>query len=78
MSSLKINSIVEYIKSRNEFPFDPEDVEEDLPGVLGFFGFCELLDKEEASTLKQALTALAFEDQEAEVIRMLIAEGVEL
>ena len=76
MNNAKLHGIVEYIKAKGEFPFDVEDVEEDLPSVLGFFDVFEVLTNEEAGVLKEDLTNLALKEEEAEVVRLALRMGL--
>lgn len=70
MNRFKVHSIVEYIKTRNEFPFEVDDVREHLEMVLQYFGFVVLTDVEETRLVKEELLKLAFEEQNAEVVRL--------
>lgn len=76
MNNAKLHGIVEYIKAKGEFPFDVEDVEEDLPSVLGFFDVFEVLTNEEAGVLKEDLTNLALQEEEAEAVRLAFRMGL--
>jgi uncharacterized protein YktA (UPF0223 family) len=69
MNRFKVHSVVEYIKIRNEFPFDVDDVTEHLEEVLHFFGLVTLAD-EETGLVKEELLKLALEEQNAEVVRL--------
>lgn len=71
MYSFKVHAIVEYIKTQGQFPFDVEDVAEDLSHVLGFYEVLETLSTTEEGILKEDLTTLAYEVQDAEVARLV-------
>ena len=76
MNNAKLHGIVEYIKAKGEFPFDVEDVEEDLPSVLGFFDVFEVLTNEETCVLKEDLMNLALKEEEAEAVRLVLRMGL--
>ena len=69
MNRFKVHSVVEYIKIRNEFPFDVDDVTEHLEEILHFFGLMALAD-EETGLVKEELLKLALEEQNVEVARL--------
>ena len=70
MNRFKVHKVVEYIKTKDEFPFDVDDVREHLEMVLQYFGFVVLTDVEETRLVKEELLKLAFEEQNAEVVRL--------
>jgi len=76
MNNAKLHGIVEYIKAKGEFPFDVEDVEEDLPSVLGFFDVFEVFTNEETCVLKEDLMNLALEEEETEAVRLALRMGL--
>ena len=75
MNAFKLHWMVERVKAQHEFPFDVEDVEENLAEVLGYFGVCEEVDAEEVCVLKHELVKLALEAEEAEVVRLTAEAG---
>lgn len=76
MNNAKLHGIVEYIRAQREFPFDVEDVEEDLSSVLVFFNVFSVLTSEEASVLKEELISLALQEEEAEAVRLAFRMGL--
>jgi len=75
MNNAKLHGIVECIKGRREFPFDVEDVEDNLTEVLSSFNVFEVLTNEEAGVLKADLTKLALQAEEAEAVRLALRMG---
>lgn len=71
MNRYRLNWIVGYIRSADEFPFSVEDVSEDLDRILSFFDVVESLTIEEQQELKGDLKLLALAEEEAEVVRLL-------
>ncbi len=67
MQSLRVHKIVEYIKQREEFPFDGDDVLEELDKVLCFFNILDQLSQEEENLLRDDLFKLAVEEEVREV-----------
>jgi hypothetical protein len=76
MNNAKLHGIVEYIKASGHFPFDVEDVDENLPEVLTFFGLFEVLTNEENAVLKEDLTKLALREEEVEAVRLALQTGL--
>lgn len=76
MNSLQIHNIVEYIKSKDEFPFEVEDVEENLTEILSFFDVFEVFTNEETCLLKEGLSKLALQEEEAEAVRLAFKIGL--
>ena len=73
MERLKVHRIVEYIRTVGEFPFEVEDVDDNLADVLGYFGFeVVALTAQETDELQRELRALAWAEQNQEVA--LLAE----
>ncbi len=75
MNNLNLHFIIEQIKQKGEFPFNVEDVKEDLGEILGFFGIHELFDEEEKQVIKEDLIEIAMAEQAAEVVRMTAKAG---
>lgn len=73
MNNAKVNRILNYIQTQDEFPFDAFDVE-DQESVLGYFGFHAQLDDEERAEIQAGLLELAEAAQTAEMARMMTAE----
>ncbi|MBT4820310.1 MAG: hypothetical protein HOJ57_28595 [Lentisphaerae bacterium] len=71
MNRLRIHGIVEYIKRADEFPFDTDEVEEDLGKVLEFFGIADRLYVDEEDVLRIELRELALAEEYAEVERIV-------
>ena len=71
MDKMKLHNTVEYIRSRDEFPFDAEDVNEDIAQVLSFFGIDEEFVPEEFRVLRRELMNLALEAEWAEIERLV-------
>lgn len=67
MQSLKVHKIIEYIKQRGEFPFDTDEVIEELDKVLCFFNIYDELAKDEKGLLKDDLVKLAIAEQNREM-----------
>lgn len=63
MKSERVHKIVEYIKRQAEFPFDVDEVMEDLDNVLRFFGTYEGVTEAEKKLLKKDLSKLAIEEE---------------
>jgi hypothetical protein len=78
MDRYKIHKVVEYIRSREEFPFDVEDVEESLPVVLGYFKLNPEVNGEERNELQAELKVLARVGEMGEVARLVEAEDSSL
>ena len=72
MNRRKLHNTVEYIKSRDEFPFDAEDVNQDVARVLTFFGIDEEFVPEEFRVLRKELMNLALEAEWAEIERLVV------
>ena len=70
MNRLKVHRIVGLIRMRHEFPFDVDDVVEDLDGVLNFFEIFEALANQEKMLLTEELVKLALVEEYREVARM--------
>ena len=70
MSRIKVHRIVEYIRSRGEFPFERDDVLDDLDEVLAYYGISTLLDRDEQAAVTQELLKLAEQFEVAEVVRL--------
>ena len=75
MNKTKVNQILNYIKTQNEFPFDVFDVD-DQESVLGYFGFHPMLDDEERDIIRNGLLEMAEAAQTAEMARMMTSEPV--
>ncbi len=73
MNNAKVNRIIGYIRTQDEFPFDVFDVE-DSESVLGYFGFYPELDDQERMEIQQELRKLAESAQTAEIARIMTAE----
>lgn len=74
MNRCRLHGMVEYIRMRDEFPFDVMDVEENLEAVLEYFGFYPTLDEAERLELSKALGDMAAEGQWAEVAWLVSQE----
>ena len=72
MNSFHLHGIIEHIRSKAEFPFDVEDIDENLPEVLAFFDICEVFDKDEMDALKQDLRDMALEEEANEAVRLAV------
>lgn len=75
MNRHRVHNIVEYIKTADEFPFDTDDVVEDLDKVLQFFGIGDALYTDEMDALRNELRELALAEEYAEVAR-ISSDGV--
>ena len=72
MNPLKLHCIIEYIREQPDFPFEAEDVDEDLMGILSHYGFEILtLTTEETEELRRELRRSAWAEQDREVIRLV-------
>lgn len=74
MNCLKLNRIVEYIRQQGAFPFDVIDVEERLNEVLFSFGIFGDFGADEQQILKKDLTAIALQEEFAEMERLTAEE----
>lgn len=63
MKSQKVHRIVEYIRLQAEFPFDSDEVIEELDKILHFFDIHEELTGEEKELLEKDLSKLAIEEE---------------
>ena len=73
--ALRVHRAVEFIRHRvecgDEFGWDVEDVEEELPAVLAFYGISyDSFSDEALSVLMTELGWLAEAEQEREVVRI--------
>jgi hypothetical protein len=73
--AFRVHQAAEYIRHRvdcgEEFGWDVEDVEEELPAVLAFYGFCyEDFSEEGISVLMTELEQLAEAEQDREIVRI--------
>ena len=71
MDQYVIHSMVEYIDSRDEFPFDCVDVEESFEDVLAFFGLYPQLSQDEEHEVKRRLLQKALAGELAEMSRLV-------
>ena len=71
MDQYVIHNMVEYIDSRDEFPFDCVDVEESIEDVLAFFGLSPELSHEERQEVKRQLLQKALAGELAEMSRLV-------
>ena len=78
MNKNRMNSMVEYIRMQDEFPFDVLDVEENLDAVLGYFGFFAKLAEEDAVEIRTALGDIAGAAEWAEMTRLVGQEDDQL
>lgn len=76
MNRLKMNKIVGYIESQNEFPFDVLDVTENFWQVLEYFCIYVVLDAEEQKVIQTELQEIAEAAQTAEMVRLAAKELV--
>ena len=70
MSPMKVHRIVEYIRSRGEFPFERDDVQNDLGAVLAYYGITTLLEHDEQAAVTHELLKLAEQFEVAEAVRV--------
>ena len=78
MNRQSLHNIVEYIKAADEFPFDTDDVAEDLDRVLQFFGIADQLYSDEVDVLRRELRELALAEEYAEAERTAIQNVLEI
>ena len=74
MDQYVIHNMVEYIDSRDEFPFDCIDVEESVEDVLEFFGLHPELSQKERDDVKRQLLQKALAGELAEMSRLVELE----
>lgn len=74
MNRLKLNKIVSYMETQNEFPFDVWDVKEDFWKVLDYFCIYVVLNAEEQEVIQTDLQKLAEIAQTAEMARVAAKE----
>ena len=65
----KVNRIVEYIRSCGDFPYDTDDVIEDLSGILYIYGIYNFLSRDEELLLLDELLELAEQSEISEAVR---------
>jgi len=70
MNKIKLNKIVSYIESQNEFPFDLLDVQDEFSKVLGYYSLQGHLNWNEQDVLQEELVKLAEAVQTKEMVRM--------
>ncbi len=75
MKSQKVHKIVEYIRLQAEFPFDSDEVMEELDKVLKFFKVYEELTEEEKKLLEKDLSRLAVEEEFREAEHIAEEQG---
>jgi hypothetical protein len=75
MNRLILHSIIEHIKGKGEFPFDVEDVDQDVQNILCFFNILDPFDKDDTELLREALRKMALEEEEAEAVRLAVEAG---
>lgn len=73
----KLHYVVERIRYAGDFPFEVEDVAEDLDKVLGFFGIEEEFDRHELKTLQEELIPLALAEEFAEATRLATVDPLD-
>jgi len=78
MNRYRMNSMVEYIRMQDEFPFDVLDVEENLDEVLAYFGFFAQLTEDGAAEIRTALADIAGAAEWAEMTRLVGQEDDQL
>ena len=78
MNKYRMNSMVEYIRMQEDFPFDVLDVEENLEEVLAYFGFFAKLTEESAAEIRTALANIAGAAEWAEMTRLVSQEDDQL
>jgi hypothetical protein len=61
--------MVEYMKSADDFPFDVEDVENEIHTVLSWFGIIEYFNADELAILKEDLRQMALKQEYREMTR---------
>lgn len=71
MNARKLNYIAEYVRTQEEFPFDLLDVEENLDGILGYYGFFPALDESDRYELRKAFDEIAEDAEWAEMARLV-------
>ena len=74
MDKLKINKVIMYIRSKNEFPFDVMDVQDGFSKVLGYYCLQGHLNWNEQDVLQEELLKFAEASQTAEVTRQVHRE----
>ena len=69
MKNMKLHYMVEYMKSEKDFPFDVEDIENEIHMVLSWFGILEHFNAEELAILKKDLSQIALKQEYREMTR---------
>jgi len=74
MNVVLLNSVIGYIRSQDDFPFNVEEVEEDIDEILLFYNVFESFSAQEWDVLKAELKKLALAEEQAEVARLVEEE----
>jgi len=73
-----VHKIVEYIKQRGEFPFDSDEVIEELDKVLYYFDVYDQVNEEEKNLLKDDLLKIAFAEEDREIVHLAGLREIEI
>ena len=69
MDRYKVNGIIDYIWACRDFPYDTDDVIEDLNGILTSYSICSVLDSTEYYQIMDELLELAEKAEISEAVR---------
>ena len=69
MDRYKVNRIIEFVWACGDFPYDVDDVIEDLSGILTSYGICSVLDSAEYYHTMDELLELAEKAEISEAVR---------